>query len=61
MGELDLDATGADFIDQRGKEVIDAIARVEGRVDEVNTDCTERVLLAVRVLIPKTKMENFKL
>ena len=58
MDELDLDASGTHFVDQGGEEVVDAIARVEGGVDEVHADGPEGVLLASCILIPETKMED---
>lgn len=58
MDKLDLDAPGAHFVNQGGEEVIDAIARIEGGVDEVHANGAEGVLLATRVLIPETKMED---
>ena len=58
MGELDLDAAGADLVDERREEVVDAVAGVEGGVDQVDADRTERVLLAPRVLVPEAEVEN---
>lgn len=58
MGELDLDAAGADLVDERREEVVDAVAGIEGGVDQVDPDRTERVLLAARVLVPEAEVED---
>ena len=58
VGELDLDAAGADFVDEGGEEAVDAVARVEGGMDEVDADRAEGVLLAARVLVPEPEVKD---
>jgi hypothetical protein len=58
VGELDLHATGADLVDEGQQEGVDAVTRVEGRVDEVDADGAQGVLLAARVLVPETQVED---
>ena len=58
VGELDLDAAGADLVDERREEAIDAVAGIERGVDEVDPDRAERVLLAARVLVPEAEMKD---
>ena len=56
MDELDLDAPGAHFVNQGGEEVVDAIARIEGGVDEVHADSAEGVYkAALEVMGVKTE------
>ena len=58
MSKLYFNAAGPDLIDQGIEEVVDAIARIKGGVDEVDADGPEGVLLTVRILVPKTEMED---
>ena len=58
MSKLYFNAAGPDLIDQGIEKVVDAIARIKGGVDEVDADGTEGVLLTVRILVPKTEMED---
>ena len=58
MGELDLDAAGADLVDESSQEAIDAVAGIERGVDEVDADRAEGVLLAPRVLVPETQVKD---